>query len=89
MVHSPLHSIYRNTPRTTLGDVVWKNKAPHVRAYGKVLAIRDTTFWDCVLSDNNDVRRRRMCAIAAQLEPACAFKNDVEFRRDVGCLDVL
>lgn len=85
-----LHAaLFPTIPEGRVPQVVWRNRLPHVRLGNKLVAIRDARFWEFVQRDMNEERRRGLCSLAAQLEPASAFRNDVEFRADIGALDVL
>ena len=68
--------------------VVMRHGAAHVRLGKRLVRVSDPTFWEFVMRAD-ELQRRELCSIAARVDPASAYLHDVEWRSDVGALDVM
>lgn len=77
-----------SAPTSVPPEVVWRHGAAHVRLGKRLVRVTDSAFWEHVMRAD-ECRRRELCSIAVSVEPATAYLNDVEWREDVGALDVM
>lgn len=85
---SPQYLYGAAVPTGIPAGVVMRHGAAYVRLGKRLVRVSDPAFWEFVMR-SDEHRRRELCSIAARVDPASAYLNDVEWRSDVGALDVM